>query len=207
MSLRASFHSSSSSSEASGSGSGHTASRSNSTRAPKSSSKEDFTFKLVMVGDSGVGKSCLLEKFLNLSSNNAFISTIGYEVRTHNIKLDGQSVKLQVKIKKDGSKSIMYWRIAVVLHHIDLLMNELSFCKVIFTYFVMRGKGERVCMLGRKGGGRIQFKLVTDGDSGAGKSCLQEKILYLSSNNAFIGIIRHKIRTHNIKLDGPSNCR
>ena len=49
-----------------------------------------------MVGDSGVGKSCLLEKFLDLSSNNAFISTIGYEVRTHIIKLDGQTVKLQV---------------------------------------------------------------------------------------------------------------
>ena len=49
-----------------------------------------------MVGDSGVGKSCLLEKFIDLSSNNAFISTIGVDVRTHVIKLDGQSVKLQV---------------------------------------------------------------------------------------------------------------
>ena len=61
-------------------------------------SKDDssHTFKLVMVGDSGVGKSCLLEKFIDLSSNNAFISTIGVDVRTHVIKLDGQSVKLQV---------------------------------------------------------------------------------------------------------------
>ena len=79
-----------------GAGASHANSRSNSTRAPKTSSKEDFTFKLVMVGDSGVGKSCLLEKFLDLSSKNAFISTIGYEVRTHIIKLDGQTVKLQV---------------------------------------------------------------------------------------------------------------
>lgn len=79
-----------------GAGASHTTSRSNSTRAPKTSSKEDFTFKLVMVGDSGVGKSCLLEKFLDLSSNNAFISTIGYEVRTHIMKMDGQTVKLQV---------------------------------------------------------------------------------------------------------------
>ena len=64
-------------------------------------SKDDssHTFKLVMVGDSGVGKSCLLEKFIDLSSNNAFISTIGVDVRTHVIKLDGQSVKLQVCTK------------------------------------------------------------------------------------------------------------
>merc|ERR1719219_2177258 len=72
--------------------------RSNSTKAVKSSSAKDdsHTFKLVMVGDSGVGKSCLLEKFLDLSSTNAFISTIGVDVRTHVLKLDGQSVKLQV---------------------------------------------------------------------------------------------------------------
>jgi len=94
MSLRASFHSTSSTSNEGGGS--HAASRSNSTKAPKSSSKEDYTFKLVMVGDSGVGKSCLLEKFLDLSSNNAFISTIGYEVRTHILKLDGQTVKMQV---------------------------------------------------------------------------------------------------------------
>ena len=97
MSLRASFHSTSSTSNEGGGS--HAASRSNSTKAPKSSSKEDYTFKLVMVGDSGVGKSCLLEKFLDLSSNNAFISTIGYEVRTHILKLDGQTVKMQVSLQ------------------------------------------------------------------------------------------------------------
>jgi len=83
----------------SGSTGGGGATRSNSTRCPsKRDSKDDssHTFKLVMVGDSGVGKSCLLEKFIDLSSNNAFISTIGVDVRTHVIKLDGQSVKLQV---------------------------------------------------------------------------------------------------------------
>lgn len=48
------------------------------------------------MGDSGVGKSCLLEKFIDLSSNNAFISTIGVDVRTHVIKLDGQTIKMQV---------------------------------------------------------------------------------------------------------------
>ena len=80
----------------SSSGSG-SATRSNSTKCPKSSSKDDsHTFKLVMVGDSGVGKSCLLEKFIDLSSNNAFISTIGVDVRTHALKLDGQTVKLMV---------------------------------------------------------------------------------------------------------------
>ena len=71
-------------------------SRSNSTRTSKSTTKDEYNFKLVMVGDSGVGKSCLLEKFLDLGSTNAFISTIGVDVRSHVLKLEGHLVKLQV---------------------------------------------------------------------------------------------------------------
>ena len=53
--------------------------------------------KLVMVGDSGVGKSCLLEKLLDLNSTNTFISTIGVDVKNHAIKTeDGKLVRLQV---------------------------------------------------------------------------------------------------------------
>jgi len=63
-----------------------------------SSSDLSGAFKLVMVGDSGVGKSCLLEKLVSGGgSKNAFISTIGVDVRTHQIDLsEGHSCKLQV---------------------------------------------------------------------------------------------------------------
>ena len=83
----------------SGASGGGIAARSNSTRTSKSTAKDEHNFKLVMVGDSGVGKSCLLEKFLDLSSNNAFISTIGVDVRSHVLKLDGHLIKLQVSLK------------------------------------------------------------------------------------------------------------
>ncbi len=49
-----------------------------------------------MVGDSGVGKSCLLEKLLHQESTNNFISTIGIDVKTHYANLNGQTTKLQV---------------------------------------------------------------------------------------------------------------
>lgn len=44
-------------------------------------STETTTYKLVMIGDSGVGKSCLLQKLLDVSAQNSFISTIGVDVR------------------------------------------------------------------------------------------------------------------------------
>ena len=51
----------------------------------------------VMVGDSGVGKSCLLDKFLDDSSTNNFISTIGVDIRSH-IFLQYQSYPFEVKV-------------------------------------------------------------------------------------------------------------
>ncbi len=53
-------------------------------------------FLQVMVGDSGVGKSCLLEKLLDSTSNNHFISTIGVDVRTISVNHGGETYKLQV---------------------------------------------------------------------------------------------------------------
>jgi len=50
-----------------------------------------------MVGDSGVGKSCILEKLVDSASTNTFISTIGVDVKNHTLKTDsGRSVKLQI---------------------------------------------------------------------------------------------------------------
>jgi Ras-related protein Rab-1A len=57
----------------------------------------ESSHKLVLIGDSGVGKSCLLEKLLDLNSTNTFISTIGVDVKNHAIKADdGRLVKLQI---------------------------------------------------------------------------------------------------------------
>ena len=48
------------------------------------------------IGDSGVGKSCLLDKFLDDSSTNNFISTIGVDIRTRETIINNKKVKVQV---------------------------------------------------------------------------------------------------------------
>jgi len=65
---------------------------------PKSTVMEESgpNVKLVMVGDSGVGKSCLLEKFLDETSTNNFISTIGVDIKTRSITLNNKTIKIQV---------------------------------------------------------------------------------------------------------------
>lgn len=62
-----------------------------------SSSDFDYLFKLLLIGDSGVGKSCLLLRFADNTYNSDYISTIGVDFKIKTIKLDNDKiVKLQI---------------------------------------------------------------------------------------------------------------
>jgi len=56
----------------------------------------DFLFKLVLIGDSGVGKSCLLLRFADDNFTDSYISTIGVDFRFRTITIDKKTVKLQI---------------------------------------------------------------------------------------------------------------
>uniref|UniRef100_H3ATF1 small monomeric GTPase n=1 Tax=Latimeria chalumnae TaxID=7897 RepID=H3ATF1_LATCH len=56
----------------------------------------DYLFKIVLIGDSGVGKSNLLSRFTRNEFNLESKSTIGVEFATRSIKVDRQTVKAQI---------------------------------------------------------------------------------------------------------------
>jgi len=56
----------------------------------------DFLFKLVLIGDSGVGKSCLLLRFADDNFTDSYISTIGVDFRFRTINIQDKTVKLQI---------------------------------------------------------------------------------------------------------------
>jgi len=56
----------------------------------------DYLFKVVLIGDSGVGKSNLLSRFTRNEFNLESKSTIGVEFATRSIEVEGKTIKAQI---------------------------------------------------------------------------------------------------------------
>lgn len=56
----------------------------------------DYLFKLLLIGDSGVGKSCLLVRFADDTYMDRFVSTIGVDFKIRTVEQDGKTIKLQI---------------------------------------------------------------------------------------------------------------
>jgi len=61
-----------------------------------SGSAYDHLFKLLIIGDSGVGKSSLLLRFADNTFSGSYITTIGVDFKIRTIEIGGQQIKLQV---------------------------------------------------------------------------------------------------------------
>jgi Ras-related protein Rab-1A len=58
----------------------------------------DYTFKIVLIGDSAVGKSCLLLRFADDQFVDQFYATIGVDFRFKNLEINDKDIKLQIVI-------------------------------------------------------------------------------------------------------------
>lgn len=56
----------------------------------------DYMFKLLVVGESGVGKTCMLLRFADDKFEENFLSTIGVDFKVKEIIVDDKKVKLQI---------------------------------------------------------------------------------------------------------------
>ncbi|THD25845.1 Ras protein Rab 10 [Fasciola hepatica] len=56
----------------------------------------DVLFKLLLIGDSGVGKTCLLFRYVEDTFSSSFISTIGIDFKIKTVELEGKKIKLQI---------------------------------------------------------------------------------------------------------------
>ncbi|CAL2047136.1 unnamed protein product [Caenorhabditis brenneri] len=64
--------------------------------APGRDEEYDYLFKLVLIGDSGVGKSNLLSRFTKNTFDLETKSTIGVEFATRSMEIEGKKVKATI---------------------------------------------------------------------------------------------------------------
>ncbi|KAF2292537.1 hypothetical protein P3X46_017974 [Hevea brasiliensis] len=57
---------------------------------------EEYLFKIVLIGDSAVGKSNLLSRFARNEFDNNSKATIGVEFQTQVVDIDGKQIKAQI---------------------------------------------------------------------------------------------------------------
>ena len=69
---------------------------------------EEILFRIIIVGDSGVGKSCILKRFVANTFTEEHQVTIGVEFATKAIELNNHQVKLQIwdTAGQEGYRSI-----------------------------------------------------------------------------------------------------
>ena len=63
---------------------------------PETNNKYDLTFKIIIIGDSGVGKSCLTQMATKNNFESNYQTTIGFEFFVLNIKIGEKIIKLQI---------------------------------------------------------------------------------------------------------------
>ena len=63
---------------------------------PDDYNQYDLSFKMIVIGDAGVGKSCLTTKAAKGVFDDSYSATVGFEFLTFNVKIDGKVIKLQI---------------------------------------------------------------------------------------------------------------
>lgn len=77
----------------------------------------DYMFKVLLLGDAGVGKTSLMWRFSDDVFNQTYISTIGIDLKLRTIDVEGKKVRLQVWDTAGQERfhaiSVSYYRTAV----------------------------------------------------------------------------------------------
>lgn len=56
----------------------------------------DYLFKILLVGNSGIGKSCLLSRFIDNQYIDKYVFTVGVDFKIKNMTIDNKTCKIQL---------------------------------------------------------------------------------------------------------------
>ena len=121
------------------------------------SSNYQFLFKLILIGNSGVGKSCILQRYMKHTFESSYKCTIGVDFLMKSIIINGQTVKLQLwdTAGQEKYKSMVssYYRGANVALVVFDITNHVSFEALpmwIENYYKNGPEQKNIILIGNK---------------------------------------------------------
>lgn len=89
-----------------------------STSLPETDDIYDFLFKVVLIGDAGVGKTCAVQRFKHGVYIERYGNTIGVDFMLKTVTVEGKKIKVRTSI-------CLYFMNCVI--HIKQTMDSLSY--------------------------------------------------------------------------------
>ena len=86
--------------------------------------KYDYLFKLLIIGESGVGKTCLLLRFTDDSFTANHLTTIGIDFKIKIINLEGKLYRIQLWDLAGQDKNAMVTKIFAKDAHGCVVMSD-----------------------------------------------------------------------------------
>ena len=63
---------------------------------PQQNEQVDYTFKILLIGESGVGKTAILERYCDNVFNDTLLSTVGVDFKSKTLQIENKQVKIQL---------------------------------------------------------------------------------------------------------------
>ena len=121
------------------------------------SDKNELSFKIIVIGDPGVGKSCLTGRATKDVFNAEYSTTIGFEFLTFNVKIEDKSIKLQIwdTCGQEQYKSLInnFYRnsaLAMLVYSIDNKQSFLDLNKWLKEIRIQSSPDIKLILIGNK---------------------------------------------------------
>ena len=159
--------------------------------------KYDYSFKMIVIGDAGVGKSCLT----NRAAKDKFISnyspTIGFEFLSFSTNIDNKIVKLQIwdTCGQEVYRSLItnFYRnasLAMMVYSIDSKESFLHINQWLKEVRIQSNPDVKIILIGNKAD--LENEREVDYDV-AQKFKEENKILYFEETSAKTGLNSKKV--------------
>ena len=158
----------------------------------ESESNNELNFKMIVLGDPGVGKSCLTSRATKDVFSEEYAATLGFEFLTFNAKIEDKNIKLQIwdTCGQEMYKSLIsnFYRnasLAMLVYAIDDKNSFINVTKWIKEIKLQSSPDIKLILIGNKADLENKRKVTLEE---ANKLKEENDILYFKETSAKSGI-------------------